>query len=106
MALLISIHREAQERILQGLTQALTEFSPNARKCLKAKLAHLANYNNSDVVLASFDNDPHQPEFALAWYKHSEEFSQYQHPQENGQQPHMVGALIFHSFNDTWGIHT
>ncbi len=106
MALLISQHRETQEKIVHGLTKALTEFSPHAHKCLRAKLEYLANYNSSDVVLVSFDNCPHQPEFSLAWYKREDNSSQYQHPHENGQRPCMVGGLIFHSFNDSWGIHT
>ena len=106
MALLVSQNRDSQERIIHGLTQALTEYSPNACKCLKVKLEHLANYNNSDVVICGFDNDPHQPEFSLAWYERKDDSSLYQHPQENGQQAFMVGGLVFHSFNDSWGIHT
>ncbi len=106
MSLLISPHRDAQEKILQGLTQALTELSPKAIKCLKLKLEQLAFSNNSDVVICGYNNNPGQPEFNLAWYKREDDSSQYQHPHENGQRPYMVGGLIFHSFNDSWGIHT
>ena len=106
MTLLISQNRDAQERVIQGLTQALTEFSPNARKCLRAKLEFLGNYNNSDVVLVSFDNCPHQPEFNLAWFERPEDSSQYLHPQRKGRQPFMVGGLVYHSHSDTWGVHT
>ena len=106
MAFLISQNRDAQEKIIRGLTQALTEFSPNARKCLRTKLEHLANYNNSDVVICGYYHDAHQPEFSLAWYERQDDSSQYHHPHENGHQPFMTGALVFHNFNDSWGVHT
>jgi len=105
MALLISQNPEAQEKIIQGLVFAMTEFSSDARKCFRLKLEQLAHFNSSDVVICGYYHDPNQPEFSLAWFNNGTGNSNI-HPHESDQTPYMVGGLVFHSFNDSWGIHT
>jgi hypothetical protein len=107
MALLISPNPVAQEEILKGFCQIMTEHSEHSRKAFRDRLKILSDTPpDLDVVIVNYSGNGGHPEFGLFWHRTSDEPDQHAQPSEKNQRPYMVGGLVFHAYNDTWGVHT
>ncbi len=104
MALLITQVPYAQTEVLRGLSNILVSHSQHSRHRLYERLEYLNATETMDVVLTYCTEDYGNPEFGLAWFRR--EHGNGEHPQALGLKPFMVGGLVFHSFNDSWGVHT
>ena len=107
MSLLLSPNPDAQEEILKGFCQILTEHSEHSREAFRDRLKFLSDTPpDLDVVIVNYSGNGGHPEFGLIWHRTSEEPDQNACSSEGNQRPYMVGALVFHNFNDSWGVHT
>ncbi len=104
MALLVSPVPYAQTEVLRGIAKVLVLHSEHSRQRLYERLEYLDAVKTMDVVLTYCTEDFGNPEFGLAWFRREQDNGE--HPQILGLKPAMVGGLVFHSFNDTWGVHT
>ncbi len=106
MALLLSPNPVAQEEILKGFCQIMTEHSEHSRKAFRDRLKFLSDTPpDLEIVIVNYSGNGGHPEFGLIWHRATEEPDQ-QHPHEEYHRPYMVGGLVFHSYNDSWGVHT
>jgi len=107
MALLISTNPDAQEEIIKGFCQIMTEHNEHSRKAFRHRIKFLSDTPPElDVVLVNYSENGGNPEFSIFWHRTSEEPDQNACSSEGNQRPYMVGALVFHNFNDSWGVHT
>jgi hypothetical protein len=107
MALLLSPNPDAQSEIIKGFCQIMTEHSEHSRKAFRHRLNFLADTPpDLDVVMVNYSGNGGHPEFGLIWRRTSEGPDQNACSSEGNQRPYMVGGLVYHSYSDTWGIHT
>lgn len=103
MSLLLTLNREAQERVIAGLSYVLTRHSEHSRQSLLTGLQRLHQRQDLDVVIIGYNTAFDQPEFGLAWFKKSYNGV---HPANYPQMATMFGALVYDARLDSWSVHT
>ena len=103
MSMLITLNREAQERVMDGLNTVLATHSEQSRQSLMRSLQGLHQREDLDVVIISHHVKFGQDEFGLAWFKKS---ANGNHPANNPQETFMIGALVYDPDSDSWSVNT
>lgn len=106
MALLISTNPFAQQEILSGMLRVFKQHSVESRNSFADRIQYLASNTNVDIVITGYFHRSDQPEFGLCWFQKNNPLCEHLHPLEKSQNPLMVGGLVFHGFDESWGVHT
>lgn len=106
MALLISTNPFAQQEILRGMLRVFTRHTPGSRQSFADRIEYLSSINNLDVVITGYFHRTDQPEFGLSWFQKGKARYEHLHPLAREDSPFMAGGLVFHGFDETWGVHT
>ncbi len=106
MALLISTDPYAQQQVLQGIVQVLSQHSTHSKKYFRDRIEYLSSIPNVDIVITGCFPRASYSEFGLAWFRKTNGSDAHLHPLKKSLDPFMVGGLVFHEYDQTWGVHT